>query len=77
MTLRAGARLVIYSDGVTEAQDDAERFFDLEGVRAVMTECPDRSAVELARNLCHAAEEFERGSPDPGDDKTVVVVRAR
>ncbi len=77
VTLHAGARLVIYSDGVTEAQDDTERFFDLEGVRAVMTESPDRPAVELARDLCHAAEEFERGSPDPGDDKTVVVIRSR
>ena len=77
VTLHAGARLVIYSDGVTEAQDDADKFFDLEGVRAVMTEGPDRPAVELARDLCHAAEEFERGSPDPGDDKTVVVIRSR
>ena len=77
VTLRAGARLVIYSDGVTEAQDDTDRFFDLEGVRAVMTERLDRPAAELARNICHAAEEFERGTPDPGDDKTVVVVRAR
>ena len=75
VTLGAGSRLVIYSDGVTEAQD-ADEFFDLAGVRAVMSEtrldCP---AVELARNICHAAEEFERENSDPGDDKTVVVVR--
>ena len=76
VTLGAGARLVIYSDGVTEAQDDAAGFFDLEGVRAVMGRQPDCTAVELARNICHAAEEFERENSDPGDDKTVVVVRA-
>ena len=74
--LRAGARLVVYSDGVTEAQDADERFFDLEGVRAVMAEHPDCPAAELARHICHAAERFERGNPDPGDDKTVVVIRA-
>ena len=74
--LRAGARLVVYSDGVTEAQDEAERFFDLEGVRGVMAEHPDCPAAELARLICHAAERFERGNPDPGDDKTVVVIRA-
>ena len=74
--LRAGARLVVYSDGVTEAQDEDERFFDLEGVRAVMAEHPDCPAAELARRICHAAERFERGNPDPGDDKTVVVIRA-
>ena len=75
VTLGAGSRLVIYSDGVTEAQDDDE-FFDLEGVRAVMGERPDCPAVELARDICHAAEEFERENSDPGDDKTVVVIRA-
>ena len=76
VTLGAGSRLVIYSDGVTEAQDGADDFFDLAGVRAVMSERPDCPAVELARNICHAAEEFERETADPGDDKTVVVVRA-
>ena len=74
--VRPGARLVVYSDGVTEAQDEAERFFDLEGVRAVMAEHPECPAGELARRICHAAERFEERNPDPGDDKTVVVVRA-
>lgn len=76
VTLGAGSRLVIYSDGVTEAQDDGEEFFDLAGVRGVLSEHLDCPAAELARNICHAAEEFERESGDPGDDKTVVVVRA-
>ena len=76
VTLGAGARLVIYSDGVTEAQNNSELFFDLGGVRAVMSEHLDCPAVELAKHICHAAERFERGNPDPGDDKTVVVVRA-
>ncbi len=71
-----GARLVIYSDGVTEAQDETDRFFDLDGIRAVMAEHPDSPAPELARRICHAAERFERENPDPGDDKTVVVIRS-
>ena len=75
VTLGAGARLVIYSDGVTEAQNDSDLFFDVEGVRAVMTEHRSCTAAELAKHICHAAERFERGNPDPGDDKTVVVVR--
>ena len=76
VTLGAGARLVIYSDGVTEAQNDSELFFDVGGVRGVMSEHLDCPAAELAKHICHAAERFERGNPDPGDDKTVVVVRA-
>ena len=76
VTLGAGSRLVIYSDGVTEAQDTTDEFFDLAGVRGVLSQHLDCPAAELARNICHAAEEFERESGDPGDDKTVVVVRA-
>ena len=76
VTLDAGARLVIYSDGVTEAQNRDDLFFDLDGIRGVMAEHLDSTAPELARHICHAAERFERGNPDPGDDKTVVVVRA-
>ena len=71
-----GGRLVICTDGVIDAQDEADRFFDLAGVRAVMTEHEDAPAAELARRICSAAARFERGNPDPGDDKTVVVVRA-
>ncbi len=76
VTIADGARLVIYSDGVTEAQDETDRFFDLDGIRAVMAEHQNSSAPELARHICHAAERFERGNTDPGDDKTVVVIRS-
>ena len=75
VTLGAGARLVIYSDGVTEAQADADCFFDLAGVRDVLAQHPHCTADELARRICYAAEQFELGSTDPGDDKTVVVLR--
>ena len=71
-----GGRLVICTDGVIDAQDEADGFFDLAGVRAVMTEHGDASAAELASRICSAAARFERANPDPGDDKTVVVVRA-
>ena len=72
-----GGRLVICTDGVIDAQDEADGFFDLAGVRAVMTEHSDASAAEAARFICAAAAHFERANPDPGDDKTVVVVRAQ
>ena len=75
VTLGAGAWLVIYSDGVTEAQDDADHFFDLAGVRDVMAQRAHYTAAELARRICYAAERFELASPEPGDDKTVVVLR--
>lgn len=76
VTLAGGALLVIYSDGVTDAQDEADRFFDLDGVRAAAAGCQGLSAAGLARRICCEAARFERGNPDSGDDKTVVVVRA-
>ena len=71
-----GGRLVICTDGVIDAQDEADRFFDLAGVRAVMAEHRNAPAADLARRICCAAARFERANPDLGDDKTVVVVRA-
>jgi len=58
------------------AENEDDLFFDLDGIRAVMAKHTNASAPELARHICHAAERFERGNPDPGDDKTVVVIRS-
>ena len=70
-----GDILVMYSDGVTEAQTAGDDFFNEAGVLDVVDRDRDRPAPEIARALCEAAERFERGNPDGGDDKAVVVVR--
>ncbi len=77
VTLGPGDRLVIYSDGVSEAQDGRDRFFDESGIHAVVAAHATSPARDLARLICDAAQRFEQSSPDPGDDKTVVVIRAR
>ena len=71
-----GDLLVIYSDGVTEAQTASDEFFDEAGIRAVVERHRDLAAAPLARAICEAAERFERDNLDDGDDKAVVVVRA-
>ena len=68
-------RLVVYSDGVSEAQNQDDRFFDETGICDVVAQYPDDAASDLARLICDAAKRFENGNPDPGDDKTVVVIR--
>ena len=68
-------QLVVYSDGVSEAQSLDGRFFDEAGICDVVAGQPDHPASDLARLICETAERFETGNPDPGDDKTVVVVR--
>jgi len=70
-----GDILVLYSDGVTEAHTAEVNFFNEAGILAVVDRDRDRSAPEMARELCEAAARFERGNPDGGDDKAVVVVR--
>ena len=75
VTIGKTDRLVVYSDGVSEAQDRDDRFFDETGIYDVVAGHPDRAASDLARLICEAAERFEDGNPDPGDDKTVVVIR--
>ncbi len=74
-TATAGDILVMYSDGVTEAQTAEDDFFDEAGILEVVDRYRDHSALEIALGLCESAERFERGNPDGGDDKAVVVVR--
>ena len=75
VTIGTADRLVVYSDGVSEAQGRDDQFFDETGICKVVAGHPDHAASDLARVICQAAERFENGNPDPGDDKTVVVIR--
>ena len=70
-----GDILVLYSDGVTEAHTADDEFFNEAGILDVVERDRDRPAPEMARALCEAAERFEHGNPEGGDDKAVVVVR--
>lgn len=70
-----GDLLVIYSDGITEAQTSCDDFFGEDRVRAVIRRLRHRSASAIAQALCDEACRFERDSPDGGDDKAVVVAR--
>ena len=67
--------LVIYSDGITEAQSTTEAFFNEAGILDIVGRHAGSEPLELAKAICAAAEAFERGNQSVGDDKTVVVVR--
>ena len=75
ITAEAGDTLVVYSDGVTEAQSSGGEYFGEAGLRALLERCLDYPAPRLARAVCEEAERFERDNPDGGDDKVVVVAR--
>lgn len=68
-----GDLLVIYTDGVTEAANDAGRLFGTGGIDAVLRN-PHPTAEALVRALIGDLTAFTRGAP-PADDRTVVAVR--
>ena len=62
--LAPGDRFVVYSDGVSEAQDQHDTFFDVDGIHDTVTRHSRDTAVELAGHICDAAERHERPNQD-------------
>lgn len=75
--LELGDVLVVFTDGLVEARhpDHPERFFDEQGVRAVLSDQGHgaRSARETVEAIAQAALEFSEGATE--DDVTIVAVR--
>lgn len=75
-TLRPGAVLVAYTDGITEAQNDDGEMFEVSRLKAVITSRTWTSAQALVDEIFRAVREFS-GSDAPADDQTVTaIVRA-
>jgi sigma-B regulation protein RsbU (phosphoserine phosphatase) len=73
--LGPGDLLVLYTDGVTEAADSADRFYGTENLAAALERRAAGSAQEIAN---HIADDLARFAPgEPADDRTLVVFRGR
>jgi sigma-B regulation protein RsbU (phosphoserine phosphatase) len=73
--LRSGDRLVIYTDGITEAADASGRLFGLDRLDRAIASCePD--ADGLLRSILGTLEAFTGGEP-PSDDCTLLVAKVR
>ena len=70
--LRGGDRLVLFTDGVTEARNGNEEEFGDDRLLGALREFHSRSAAEIQKRVLQAASEFSRGVWH--DDATVVVV---
>jgi len=66
--------LVVYSDGITEAMNEADEFFGDERLRAVLQQHAGVSAAEVGAALLAAVEVFV-GSARTHDDISIVVAR--
>jgi len=74
--LAPGDRMVLYTDGVTEAQNDAGEFFGRRRLREAVQRSNAGSCAELHAAIQKAIREFTAGA-EQADDLTLVVVEYR
>jgi PAS domain S-box-containing protein len=72
VSMAPGDALVLYTDGVTE-RHEGDRFFDEEGLAAVLARCAGFTAAALAERIETASRAFVEDAPR--DDLAIVVLR--
>jgi sigma-B regulation protein RsbU (phosphoserine phosphatase) len=70
----AGSCVVLYSDGITEAEDVAGNEFENERLEALLQEHIDASASVIRDRIADAVDAFVGEAPQK-DDETIVIVR--
>jgi phosphoserine phosphatase RsbU/P len=70
--LRSGDRVVMYTDGVTEACNAQDEEFGEERLLNVLQENPSRSAIEIQKSILQSVSEFSCGPWR--DDATLLVI---
>jgi serine phosphatase RsbU (regulator of sigma subunit) len=70
--LEEGDILLVHTDGILEARDEAGEQFGEERVRAVLAEAADLSANDIVRRLLASVEAH---APRAADDRTLVVLK--
>ncbi len=72
--LEKGDTLVMYTDGITEAESPEEEEFGTDRLEAVCCRCRDRSLEELSEEVERELKDFAREVPF-ADDRTLVILR--
>ncbi len=75
-TLHAGDLLLIYSDGITEAQNATGAEYGEEQLTRLALDHRDKSAAEL-RQLIFAEMDAWTGGHERDDDQTIVIIKSR
>lgn len=68
--------LVLFSDGITEAEDPDHQLFEVSGLCQALTCCHDAPLDRLQQSVLDAVHTFTRGASQ-SDDITLLVVRYR
>ena len=74
-TLGPGDVLVLYTDGITEAENESQEFFGEDRLREAIAEARTRSAASIVDAILGSVQAFAGGAPQ-SDDITLMVVRA-
>jgi phosphoserine phosphatase RsbU/P len=72
--LDPGDTLLLYTDGITEAEDKDRQLFQDERLKKVFSRYQDASLQQLQDGISSAIEEFT-GGVSQSDDVTLLVVR--
>ena len=73
--LAPGDVLLLYTDGITEAQNAQEAFFDEERLREIVRASAGRSALDIQDGLIAQVDAFVGDAPQSDDITLMVVVR--
>ena len=68
-----GDCLLLFTDGIPEADNEAGEFFEVEGLRKAVASAPITTAEELVKRTLRTVGQFSRHS-QPADDRTVVAI---
>jgi sigma-B regulation protein RsbU (phosphoserine phosphatase) len=74
VTLAEGDALVMYTDGVSEAQDPAGEFFGAERLLAATGRVADRAAAAMTAELLREVQSFAASAPQ-SDDITILTLK--
>ncbi|MBN1864340.1 MAG: SpoIIE family protein phosphatase [Victivallales bacterium] len=74
MILKAEDLLVLYTDGVTEASNQAQELFNEARLLDLIESCHTNDPQKVTHKICDAVEDFEKGA-EQADDITVLVLR--
>ena len=75
-TVEPGEMLVMYSDGITEAEDPQQRPFDEAGLEGVVGRFAGASAADIGTRVLKAVEIHANDSRFT-DDLTILIVKRR
>lgn len=75
VTLEAGDLIVMFTDGVSEAMNQAEEEFEEKRIEACIRENFELNTEEILQNLITSVKKFSEGTPQ-SDDITVLLVKA-